>query len=341
MRGIAAFTSVLEKGSNAKSNIEVALNQHKISTKHRPMSNPQAQPITIRETESQTGQTEAAKQQTLSSSVSITGVGLHLGKETTVRLLPAESDAGRYFVRTDLAGAVPIAATVGNVVQTQLSTELGVGPSTVRTVEHLLSALMALGIDNVRIEVDGPELPLLDGSAKEWVAAIAPIPIQTQSTQRRVRSPLSPQICPLHVQSEDAWVTAFPSSELRFSYGIDFDLSAIGNQWHSWSPATDSFATGSFATDIAPARTFGLAHQIDYLRTQGLIKGGTLENALVCGPDGWLNPPLRFDNEPARHKLLDLIGDLSLLGDIPTAHYVAYKASHSLHVALAQKIDQR
>ncbi len=339
MRGIAAFTSVLEKGSNAKSNIEVALNQHKISTKHRPMSNPQAQPVKIRE-EPQTTQTKAAQQQTLSSSVSITGVGLHLGQETTVRLLPAEPDAGRYFVRTDLVGAVPIAATVGNVVQTQLSTELGVGPSTVRTVEHLLSALMALGVDNVRIEVDGPELPLLDGSAKEWVEAIAPIPIQTQSAQRKVRSPLSVQSSqqsgPLHVQSEDAWVTAFPSSELRFSYGIDFDLPAIGNQWHSWSPTTRSFAT-----DIAPARTFGLAHQIDYLRAQGLIKGGTLENALVCGPDGWLNPPLRFNNEPARHKLLDLIGDLSLLGDIPTAHYVAYKASHSLHVAIAQKIDQR
>lgn len=293
---------------------------------------------------------QKAKQQTLGASISVTGVGLHLGEQTTVRLLPAGPDAGRYFVRTDLAEAISIAATVSNVVQTQLSTELGVGTSRVRTVEHLLSALMALNIDNVRIEIDGPELPLLDGSAKEWIEAIASTSLQTQPIQRSVRSPLfsqtlpsqttpSPtppaQTPPLHVQSGDAWVTAFPSSELRFSYGIDFDLPAIGNQWHSWSPAT-----GDFATDIAPARTFGLAHQIDYLREQGLIKGGTLDNALVCGQDGWINPPLRFDNEPARHKLLDLIGDLSLLGDIPTAHYVAYKASHSLHVALARKIDQ-
>ncbi|MBE9063745.1 UDP-3-O-acyl-N-acetylglucosamine deacetylase [cf. Phormidesmis sp. LEGE 11477] len=278
-------------------------------------------------------ETQRSKQQTLSSSVSVNGVGLHLGQPTTVELLPAEPNAGRYFIRTDLAEAVPVAATVGNVVKTQLSTELGISSSTVRTVEHLLSALIALEIDNVRIEIDGPELPLLDGSAKEWVSAIASIPIQIQSAQRQVRSPLSQ---PISVQSKDAWVAAFPSDELRFSYGIDFGLAAIGNQWHSWN-----VSTGDFASDIAPARTFGLAHQIDYLRQQGLIKGGTLDNALVCGEAGWLNPPLRFENEPARHKLLDLIGDLSLLGDIPTAHYVAYKASHSLHIKLARQIDER
>lgn len=269
-------------------------------------------------------------QQTVSSSVSVKGVGLHLGQQTTVTLLPAEPNAGRYFVRTDLADAVPIAATVANVVQTQLSTEIGVDGLTIRTVEHLLSALSALAIDNVRIEIDGPELPLLDGSAKDWVAAIAAIPIQTQSALRKVRSPLTQ---PISVQVEAAWVAAFPSDELRFSYGIDFDLLAIGNQWHSWSSAT-----GDFASDIAPARTFVLAHQVDYLRQQGLIKGGTLDNALVCGQEGWINPPLRFENEPARHKLLDLIGDLSLLETIPVAHYVAYKAGHGLHVELARQI---
>ncbi|MGB3790603.1 MAG: UDP-3-O-acyl-N-acetylglucosamine deacetylase [Phormidesmis sp.] len=304
------------------------------------MSNAEAQKVEVQSSQSQileqipkqqTQKQQTQKQQTLSSAVSVEGVGLHLGQQTAVRLLPADLDAGRCFIRTDLADAVPILATVGNVVQTQLSTELGVDNATVRTVEHLLSALMALGIDNVRIEIDGPELPLLDGSAKEWVAAIAPIPIQLQSAHRQTRSPLTQ---PIFVQSKDAWVTAIPSPELRFSYGIDFELPAIGNQWHSWSPAL-----GDFANDIAPARTFAMAHQIDYLREQGLIKGGTLDNALVCSQDGWLNPPLRFDNEPARHKLLDLIGDLSLLGDIPTAHYVAYKASHSLHIELAKKID--
>lgn len=294
--------------------------------------------------------TQKTAQKTLGAIATANGVGLHLGQQTTVRLLPADTDEGRYFVRTDLAGetqtsassdAGRIEAAVARVVATQLSTELGADKpadtddqsTTVRTVEHLLSALVALEIDNARIEIDGPELPLLDGSAKEWMAVLSPAGIQTQSTLRKSRLAVAE---PVSVRSGDAFVTAFPSSELRFSYGIDFDLAAIGNQWHSWSPTQ-----GDFAADIAPARTFGLAHQIDYLRSQGLIKGGSLENALVCGQEGWLNPPLRFDNEPARHKLLDLIGDLSLLGDIPQAHYVAYKASHALHVALAEKLVEQ
>jgi UDP-3-O-[3-hydroxymyristoyl] N-acetylglucosamine deacetylase len=138
---------------------------------------------------------------------------------------------------------------------------------------------------------------------------------------------------PIWVREGDMFVAAVPSAELRFSYGIDFALAAIGNQWHSWSPQVESFATA-----IAPARTFGLAHQIDQLRAAGLIKGGSLDNALVCGEDGWLNPPLRFPNEPVRHKLLDLIGDLSLVPTLPIAHYLAYKASHRLHTQLAQEL---
>ena len=279
-------------------------------------------------------------QQTLAAEVTATGVGLHLGQQTTVRLKPAAAGEGRYFVRTDLAlgldrpgsaaGGVKIEAAVSRVMATQLSTELGVGEAQVRTVEHLLSALLALGVDNARIEIDGPELPLLDGSALGWLDAIAPAGIQRQTAARNLRSPVSEIVS---VQEGDAWVTAYPSETLRFSYGIDFELAAIGHQWHSWCPEQ-----ADFASEIAPARTFGLAHQIDYLRSQGLIKGGSLENALVCGEAGWLNPPLRFENEPARHKLLDLVGDLSLLGDIPRAHYVAYKASHALHVSLAKKL---
>jgi UDP-3-O-[3-hydroxymyristoyl] N-acetylglucosamine deacetylase len=123
--------------------------------------------------------------------------------------------------------------------------------------------------------------------------------------------------------------------QTRFTYGIDFPYQAIGNQWHSWSPGEENFAT-----EIAPARTFGFAEQIEQLQQAGLIKGGNLENALVCSHQGWVNPPLRFTNEPARHKLLDLVGDLSLLGQLPTAHIIAYKASHKLHTQLAQKLVQ-
>jgi UDP-3-O-[3-hydroxymyristoyl] N-acetylglucosamine deacetylase len=138
------------------------------------------------------------------------------------------------------------------------------------------------------------------------------------------------------VYQGDAFVAALPAPTTRFTYGIDFDLPAIGNQWHSWTPGQESFADA-----IAPARTFGLAHQIDQLRQAGLIKGGSLENALVCGDQGWLNPPLRFSNEPVRHKLLDLVGDLSLLGNFPVAHFLAYKASHNLHIQLAKELAQQ
>ncbi|MEO1683047.1 MAG: UDP-3-O-acyl-N-acetylglucosamine deacetylase [Cyanobacteria bacterium J06631_12] len=289
------------------------------------------------------------------------GVGLHLGQQTTVRLVPADPGMGRTFVRTDLPESVPIAAEVGRVVQTQLSTELGEQEHRVRTVEHLLASLVCLGVDNVRVEIDGPEVPLLDGSAKTWVETIRAAGLVSQSVARRSRRPLSEAVS---VQAKDALVTALPSSELRFSYGIDFDLAAIGNQWHSWAlrgagdlpedlpedlpgdlpgdlPEDLVAQDERFEAAIAPARTFGLAHQIDYLRGQGLIKGGSLENALVCSAEGWLNPPLRFDNEPARHKLLDLIGDLGLLGHIPRAHYIAYKASHALHVELAKQLCDR
>ncbi|HEY9302522.1 MAG TPA: UDP-3-O-acyl-N-acetylglucosamine deacetylase, partial [Phormidium sp.] len=139
---------------------------------------------------------------------------------------------------------------------------------------------------------------------------------------------------PLSVYQGDAFVCAMPAPEMRFTYGIDFDLPAIGNQWYSWCPSQESFAEA-----IAPARTFGLAHQVEELRAKGLIKGGTLENALVCDHSGWINPPLRFANEPVRHKILDLVGDLSLLGNIPIAHYFAYKASHNLHIQLAKLLQ--
>ncbi len=294
------------------------------------------------------------------------GVGLHTGVLTKVKVLPAAVGEGRYFVRVDLPGAPVIPARVEAVVSTSLSTELGWKDARVRTVEHLLAALVALGVHDARIEIDGPELPLLDGSAAEWVEALcaartlragkAKVRSQADMCDRCAaegsRSVRRYSACRVHregepnrsitkitepvwVQRGDAFVCAIPASKTRFTYGIDFSPPAIGNQWHSWEPVSEDFAT-----EIAPARTFGLADQIQQLRDQGLIKGGTLDNALVCGADGWLNPPLRFANEPVRHKLLDLVGDMSLLLTIPVAHYLAYKASHQLHVQLAKKICQ-
>ncbi len=312
--------------------------------------------------------------QTLAAGFECSGVGLHSGQVTTVRVLPARpGDRDRYFVRTDLPHAPVIPARIHGVRQTMLATELvqpfptpfptpvadhpsppgataadpTPEPATVKTVEHLLAALAGAGVDAVRMEIDGPEVPLLDGSAREWSAAIASVglaPLADAPLQRP-----APVTEPIWIREDDAFVAALPAPELRFSYGIDFALAAIGNQWHSWSPGTAAIAPlqpdhedapGSFAAEIAPARTFGLAHQVDQLRAAGLIQGGSLDNALVCSESGWLNPPLRFPNEPARHKILDLVGDLSLLGTIPTAHYLAYKASHRLHAQLAHRLAQ-
>ncbi|MDP8963643.1 MAG: UDP-3-O-acyl-N-acetylglucosamine deacetylase [Cyanobacteriota bacterium] len=308
-------------------------------------------------------------QHSLKAEFERSGIGLHSGIFTTVRVLPATAGEGRYFVRVDLPGAPVIPAQVDAVCETRLSTELRIPievsteamndastekEASVRTVEHLLAALAGSGVDDARIEIDGPEVPLLDGSAKNWVEAIASVGVvasgakeageakknslSEMSVEDSSPSPdnsLSSFVLQeaVFVSQGDAFVAALPAPITRFTYGIEFDLPAIGKQWHSWTPGQESFAEA-----IAPARTFGLAHQIEQLQQAGLIKGGSLENALVCDEQGWLNPPLRFSNEPVRHKLLDLVGDLSLLGNFPVAHFLAYKASHNLHIQLAKKL---
>ncbi|MEH2145367.1 UDP-3-O-acyl-N-acetylglucosamine deacetylase [Nostoc sp.] len=276
------------------------------------------------------------QQHTLAAQIIQTGVGLHSGVSTQVRILPAEAGSGRYFVRVDLPDLPIIPAQVAAVSHTVLSTQLGKGEVSVRTVEHLLAALLGMGVDNARIEIDGPEVPLLDGSASVWTANITQVGLVSQPVDNQAALSVTE---PIWVYQGDAFVCALPAPETRFSYGIDFDLPAIGNQWHSWSLSAElGKASASFAAEIAPARTFGLLHQIEHLQKTGLIKGGSLDNALVCGSEGWLNPPLRFANEPVRHKILDLVGDLSLLGTFPSAHFLAYKASHNLHIQLAQRI---
>ena len=260
----------------------------------------------------------------------LSGVGLHSGVSTTVKVIPGQVGRGRYFVRIDLPDNPIIPANVTSVSQTTLSTELAVGQAKVRTVEHLLAALSANGIEDARIEIDGAEVPLLDGSAKLWAEAIAESGIESSSVKPQNLPELEN---PMWIRENDSFVAAIPATETRFTYGIDFPYQAIGNQWHSWHPTTEDFAT-----EIAPARTFGFAEQIEQLQQAGLIKGGSLENALVCSETGWLNPPLRFNNEPARHKLLDLVGDMSLLGSFPKVHFLAYKASHKLHIQLALQL---
>jgi len=272
-------------------------------------------------------------QQTIAAPFALSGIGLHSGEQVSVTVSPAPINSGRYFIY----GEAKIPADTTVVSASQLSTELRQNGTGVRTVEHLLSALFGMGIHNACIELDRPELPILDGSALPWVEAIAKVGIDTQVQGDRL-IPLPEAVT---VSKGDSFVTAIPANTLRFTYGIEYPTQAIGEQWFSWSPTITNFSE-RFASEIAPARTFTLAAYIDQARAAGLIKGGSLENALVCDAEKWINPPLRFADEPCRHKLLDLIGDLSLLGFLPRAHILAYKASHNLHaefaIALAQKL---
>lgn len=309
-----------------------------------------------------------------SPSAEIAGVGLHSGAFARVRLHPAAGSDGISFVRSDLPGSPPIAARPSSVVSTVLSTAIGAGEASVSTIEHLMSALCGLGVRACRIEVDSPELPLLDGSAAPWVRAIESAGVVPLRPDATVSAP-TPLTAPVRVEEGESWAIAIPARQLRLTVGIEFGGHApIGRQWASWSPhdlpaislrgaddaerardatmrlspsgAASRAATAretagrSFAAAIAPARTFALAEQVEALREAGLIRGGTLENALVCDTARWLNGPLRFSNEPARHKLLDLLGDLALLGGgPPAAHVVAWRASHELHVRLARAIE--
>ena len=288
----------------------------------------------------------------------VVGTALHTGVTSSVRLCP--SNEGIQFVRTDLPGKPSIAADVSEVASTVLSTTIGHGEAQVSTVEHLMAALCGMGVRNCRVEVNATELPILDGSAAEWVAAIreaglAPTAAAGRTDARGActryqHAPVRATRVVL-VEEGDSWAIALPALSPRLTVGIDFPSHAsIGRQWASWAP--DEMGCGSafergaatitdaFAIDVAPARTFALAEQLDALSERGLIRGGSLENALVCDASGWLNPsPLRFANEPARHKLLDLMGDLALLGGtLPLAHVVAFRAGHRLHVALAEAI---
>ncbi|NJK64566.1 MAG: UDP-3-O-[3-hydroxymyristoyl] N-acetylglucosamine deacetylase [Synechococcaceae cyanobacterium SM2_3_1] len=271
-----------------------------------------------------------APQRTLVRPCTLEGVGLHQGLPVHCQLQPACPGQGYVFVRTDLNPPVEIAARLDNLTVSSLSTQLQCGDVCIQTVEHCLAALSGLGIDNCIIAVDGPELPILDGSARPYVLALLENGVQEQD-QPRVVARLDQ---PLTVWEGEAFVAAVPSPEARFSYAIDFVDSPIGQQWYSWV-----WSETSFRQDIAPARTFTRLQDVERARQHGLIKGGSLENAIVCTESDWLTP-LRFENEPVRHKLLDLLGDLSLLGFQVRAHILAHKAGHALHHRFSQSLMQ-
>ena len=294
----------------------------------------------------------------------LAGVSLHSGAMVRVRLLPAAAQSGIQFERIDSQPPVVINARIASVESTVLSTSIGDGSGVaVGTIEHLMAALVGMGVGACRVQVDGPELPVLDGSAAPWVVAIQQAGVTATSQLLDSGDPYKATLkaatlhSPVWVEEGGSWAVAVPAPAPRLTVGIDFPShKAIGRQWASWSPIADAEHAGvepssgtSFVSQVAPARTFALAEQLAELRERGLIQGGSLDNALVCDADRWLNEPpegagspLRFPNEPARHKLLDLIGDLSLLGGgLPRAHVVAFRAGHRLHVELARAIEEQ
>ena len=267
---------------------------------------------------------------TLAGSVEYDGIGLHTGERSKVRLGPSLQQ-GFWLGWIDEPKRPLIRLHPAYVAATMLCTSLRIGHRHLYTVEHLLAALAGCGVTHAEIRVQGSEIPLLDGSALPWVEAIANIGLQ----QLGPRSKLNLPKLPYTLRRDQSFVVMLPSEQLQLSAAVDFPQAAIGQQFISFD-----LTPQLFVDEIAPARTFGFREQIEQLKSADLIKGGALDNALVCDGSRWLNPPLRFADEPVRHKLLDLLGDLALVG-LPQAHVFAYRGSHSLHTAFTAAIAQQ
>lgn len=262
-------------------------------------------------------------QATLRDSLRFEGIGLHTGEHATVEIRPAQPDSGMVFV----AGGTRVDAVADRVVDTSRATVLGTDGVRISTTEHLLSALFALGVSNVEIHIDGPEVPVCDGSSAGFTAAIEACGVEAQS---RPRSVLDLER-PVFVRDGDRMIAAFPAEHFQVRFVADFPP-PVGTQYFRAEVRPDVYRD-----EIAAARTFGYLHEIDALRARGLARGGSLDNALVFGPEGPLQP-LRWPDEAVRHKVLDLIGDLALIGSWPNCEVVAIKSGHELHAALAREL---
>jgi UDP-3-O-[3-hydroxymyristoyl] N-acetylglucosamine deacetylase len=270
----------------------------------------------------------AESQRTVRDAIAIEGVGLHSGLPARVVIQPAPGDHGLLFICRDRGGAM-IPATHPHLTGSSFATSLARGEARVLTVEHLLSALHGLGVDNARLEIDGPEVPILDGSARPFVEAILSAGLRAQARPRRylgLRRPIA-------FARGDKEILALPANEFQFTYAIEFPHDAIGYQ-----AVTASHTPETYAASIAPARTFCLLRDVEAMKRAGLALGGSLENAVVVGEEGVINRPLRFPDEFVRHKVLDLIGDLALLGSRLRAHVIAFKGGHQLHAGLIGRI---
>ena len=276
---------------------------------------------------------EDARQRTLAGTVTLEGIGVHSGAPSRITFCPAEADGGIRFRRTDLPEAPDVPADLDHVVGTELGTSLGCGEVRILTVEHVLAALGARSIDNVLLELEGPEPPILDGSFQGYAAAIEDAGIRDLDAKARtvrLREPMS-----VSAGRGESYVVA-PAEALRVSASIDFAHPAIGRQYGSFAldPVT-------FDRELAPARTFGFREEAETLMARGLARGASLENTIVLDDAGVMNDALRFPDEYVRHKIGDIVGDLTLLGARLEAHVVAERPSHEGNIALARALADR
>lgn len=269
-------------------------------------------------------------QRTIAQQVAISGTGLHSGQRINMTLRPADAGTGIIFHRTDGNQVVSIEARSENVVDTQLATVLGRGNTRISTVEHLMAALAAYGIDNLHIDIDGPEVPIMDGSAAPFVSIIEDAGLRNLPKSRKflaIRKPIT-------VIDGEKRVNIIPSRFFRVTFDIAFEHPCIALQQRSVKVTSETFRR-----DLSPARTFGFLRDVEQLKAAGLARGGSLKNAIVVDDERILNPEgLRFQDEFVRHKILDAVGDLSLLGYPILGHVRAYKAGHDINHQLVEKI---
>jgi UDP-3-O-[3-hydroxymyristoyl] N-acetylglucosamine deacetylase/3-hydroxyacyl-[acyl-carrier-protein] dehydratase len=273
------------------------------------------------------------RQRTIARPVTYSGVGLHSGNQCHMTFLPAAANTGIRFVRTDLPGHPQIAVDPDHVVGVERGTTIGVNGTEVQTIEHVLAAIAARGIDNLVIELDAGEPPVADGSSLPFWKALQDAGTTELDAPRRTYRVEEP----IFFEEGDVEITLLPSDRLQVSFSIDFDHPLVRHQFESFEITPETFER-----EIAPARTFGFLHEIEQLKAAGLIRGGNLRNAIVIGDDKILNEDhLRFPTELVRHKILDLLGDLKVLNVDLKAHIIAHRSGHRTHLQLVRILKRR
>ncbi len=272
------------------------------------------------------------KQRTLKKQVSATGVGLHNGEKVTLTLLPAAIDTGIVYRRTDLPGKPEIQATPDAVSDTRMCSALEKNGARVATVEHLMSALAGLGVDNIIVEVSASEIPIMDGSSGPFIYLLQSAGIVEQPAAKKFIR-ITKEI---EVKEDDKWVRFDPYHGFKMDFTIDFAHPVFEN---SGNNVKIDFADNTYVSEISRARTFGFMHEVEYLRANGLARGGSLDNAIVLDEFRVLNTDgLRYDDEFAKHKVLDAIGDLYMLGHPVLGAYTAFKSGHGLNNQLIRSL---